>query len=152
MFGFIRKMFIVATGFIRLNIVNPLKCVSMNNQECKIRPAIININSDESSLYPSSILVNKCSGSFNSINDPYTKLYVPDVVKNINIKIFNRMLRANEARNVSWQETCLCKSCKCRLDASVCNAKQRWNNDKCKCECKELIDKGRYDKKFIWNS
>ena len=32
--------------------------------------------------------------------------------------------------------------CKCRLDASICNNKQRWNEDKCKCECKELIDKG----------
>ena len=32
--------------------------------------------------------------------------------------------------------------CICRLDASACNNKQRWNNDKCRCECKELIDKG----------
>ena len=40
---------------------------------------------------------------------------------------------------------------KYRLDASVCNNKQRWNNDKLKCESKELIDKGVYDKGFIWN-
>ena len=39
----------------------------------------------------------------------------------------------------------------CRLDASVCNNKQRWNEDKCRCECKELIDKGACDKRFIWN-
>ena len=39
----------------------------------------------------------------------------------------------------------MCK-CKCRLDAIVCNNKQRWNNNKCRCECIELIDKG-----FIWN-
>ena len=38
-----------------------------------------------------------------------------------------------------------CK-CKCRLDSSVCNNKQRWNKDKCRCECKELIDKGICDK------
>ena len=36
-------------------------------------------------------------------------------------------------------------------DASVCNNKQLWNNDKCKCECKKLIGKGVYDKAFIWN-
>ena len=40
----------------------------------------------------------------------------------------------------------------CRLDASVCNSKQRWNNEKCRCECRELIEKGRCDKEFIWNS
>ena len=49
----------------------PLKCVSINNQECKIRPEIININSNEPLFYPYSIKVNKCSGSCNSINDPY---------------------------------------------------------------------------------
>ena len=40
---------------------------------------------------------------------------------------------------------------KCRLDASVCNNKQHWNDDKCWCECKKLIDKGGCDKGYIWN-
>ena len=53
--------------------VNPLKCVSMNNQECKIRSETINVNSNEPSFYPYSIKINKCSGSCNSINDPYAK-------------------------------------------------------------------------------
>ena len=39
----------------------------------------------------------------------------------------------------NWHETC---GCKCRLDASVCNEKQRWNSDKFRCEYKELIDEG----------
>ena len=44
------------------------------------------------------------------------------------------------------------KKSKCRLDACVCNNKQRWNEDKCKCECKEeLIDRKRCHKGFIWN-
>ena len=29
--------------------------------------------------------------------------------------------------------------------------KQRWNADKCRCQCKDLIDKGMFDKGFIWN-
>ena len=61
----------------------------MNNQKCKIRSEIININSNEPSFYPYSIKINKCSCSCNSINNPYPKLCVPDVVKNINIKVFN---------------------------------------------------------------
>ena len=80
--------------------VNPLTCVSINNQECKIRPEIINVNSNEPSLYPDSIKVNKYSGSCNNINDPYAKLCVPDVVKNINIKVFNLMSTTNETRHI----------------------------------------------------
>ena len=72
-----------------------LKCVSMNNQECKIKPKIINISSNEPSFYPYSILVNKCSGSCNNINDPYAKLCFPDVVENIIVKVFNLMSRNN---------------------------------------------------------
>ena len=68
------------------------------------------------------------------------KLCVPDVVKNINVKVFNLMSRASEKRHIKWYQTC---KCKCRLDTSVSNNKQRWNNDKFKCECKELIDNGR---------
>ena len=138
-------------GANSLNAV-PLKavprCISMNNQECKIRLEIININSNEPLFYPYSIKVNKCSGSCNNINNPYSKLCVPDVVKNMNVKVFNLMSRTNETRHIKWHETC---KCKCRLDASVCNSKQRWNKDKCRRECKELIDKGICDKGFIWN-
>ena len=57
--------------------------------------------------------------------------------------------RYNETRHIKWHETC---KCICRLDNIICNNKQRcWNKDKCRCECKELIDKGVCDKGFIWN-
>ena len=39
----------------------------------------------------------------------------------------------------------------CMLDASVCNDKQRWSNQQCRYECKQLIGKGRCNKEFIWN-
>ena len=114
MFGFIKTIFFTAMTFFSCNA---LKCVSMNNQECKTRPEITNINSNEPSFYPYSILVNKCSGSCNNINNPYAKSCVSNVVKNINIKVFNLMSRSNETRHIEWHETC---KCKCRLDASVC--------------------------------
>ena len=55
--------------FISCNALgtNPLKGVSMNNQECKIRTKIIDTNSNEPSFYPFSISVRKCSGSCNNI-------------------------------------------------------------------------------------
>ena len=84
-------MFVVGMTFFTCNIlnVNLLKCVSMNNEECKIMPQIININSDNPLFYPYSIEINRCSGSCNNINDPYAKVCDPDVVKNINVKELN---------------------------------------------------------------
>ena len=116
MFGFVKRYLFTAMMFI-CNILNvvALKCVSMNDQECKIRRTkVIDTSNNEPSLFPKSIEINKCSGRCNNIDDPYAKLCVPDVVKNINVKVFNLMSRTNET----------CK-CKCRLDASVCNNEQR---------------------------
>ena len=84
---------------------NALKCVSMNNQECKVRPEIININSNEPLFYPYSVKISKCSGSCNNINDPYAKLCVPDVSKNMNVKVFTLISRTNETRYIKWHET-----------------------------------------------
>ena len=59
-----------------------------------------NINSNEPTFYPSSVKVSKCSGSCNNINDPYSKVCVPDVVKNINAIVFNLMSRTNKTRHI----------------------------------------------------
>ena len=79
--------------------VYSLECVSMSNQNCKIRSEIVNVNSNEPLFYPYSIRINKCKGSCNNINNPYAKLCVFDVVKNINVKVFNLMSRTNETRH-----------------------------------------------------
>ena len=115
----------------------------MNNQACKTRPEIININSKYPVFYPFSIKISKFTGSCNNINDPYAKICVPDVVKDLNVKVFNLMSRTNETKNMKWHET---YKCECRLDAILCNDKQRWNKNKCRCECNELINKGVCDK------
>ena len=105
----------------------------MNNQDCKIRSKIVDVNSNEPLFYRYSIKINKCKDSYNSINNPCAKLCVPDVFRNTNVKIFNLMSRTNETRQTESHETCKCKY---RLNISVCNNKQRWNEDKCRCECK----------------
>ena len=84
-------------------------------------------------MYPYNVKISKCSGSCNNINDPYAKLCVPDVVKNINLKVLNLMSRTNETKYIKFHKTF---KCKCKLNASVCDIKQRWTEDKCRCECK----------------
>ena len=107
--------------------------VSINDQECKIRSEIVNVNSNKPIFNPFNIKTSKFSGSYNNINDSYAKLCVPDFVENLNVKVFNLMSRANETRHIEWHET---GKCKYRLDKSACNNKQRWNEDNCRCECK----------------
>ena len=141
MFGFIKKVFFTAMIFFSFNPLNlnSLECVSMNSQECKARTKIISINNNEPVFYSFSIKINKRSGSCNNINDPYAKLCFPDVAKSINAKVFNLISFTNQTKHIEWHKTC---KCKCRLDASVCNNKQRWKEGKCRCECrKELSGK-----------
>ena len=148
MFSFVKKVFVLGLTVLSSNITGALNCVSMNNQECKVRPKIADINSNNPMFYPFSIKVNKCSGNCNNINDPYAKTCVPDTVKYLNVRVFNLMTRNNETRHIKWHETC---KCICRLDNIICNSKQRWNESKCRCECKELIDKRVCDKGYVWN-
>ena len=90
MFVFITKVFYIGSLFLSsLVSTTSLNCISMKNQECKVRPEIINVNSNEPVFYPFSIKTSKCSGSCNNINDPYAKICVPDVVKDLNVQVFN---------------------------------------------------------------
>ena len=78
----LRKLVTTVVTFFNLFLsINSLECISMNNQECKARPKMIDINNNEPVFCPYSIRVNKCSGSCNNINNPYAKLCIPDVVK-----------------------------------------------------------------------
>ena len=69
----------------------------MNNQKYKVRPQIINVNGDPV-FFPYGVKTNKCSGGSNNINNPLAKLCVPDVVKNLNVKVFNLVSGINETR------------------------------------------------------
>ena len=90
MFKFIKKIFIsIITFFGSLSSVNPLECISMKNQECKVRPKIVNVNSKDPVFFPFSIKTRRCSGRCDNINDPYAKMCVPDVIKNLNIEVFS---------------------------------------------------------------
>ena len=102
MFTFVKRIFVSTMMFFGCNLssVNPLKCVSMNNKEYKVRPEVVTVNSNKPVFYPFSIKTSKCSVSCNSANDPYAKLCVPDVVRDMNIKVFNLMSRTNETRHV----------------------------------------------------
>ena len=134
--GLLKSVFTGLSFLSTLTSVNSLSCISLNNQESKVRPQIVNVDNEEPVLFPFSIKTSKCSGSCNNISNAYVQFCVLDIVKNLNVKVFNLISRANKTRHIAWHEMC---KFKCRLDASVCNNKQRWKNDKCKFECKEFL-------------
>ena len=77
MFVFIKRIFYIGSLFLsRLVGATSLNCISMENQECKTRPEIININSNNPIFYPFSIKINKCSGNCNNIHNPYAKVFL----------------------------------------------------------------------------
>ena len=85
-------------------------------------------------FFPFSIETSKCSGSCNNINYPYATICVPDVVKNLNVKVFNLMSSANETR-------CQCKEL---IDKGVCDERFIWNPSNCECECDKACNFGKY--------
>ena len=120
-FRFVKKLFFVGLTILSdFTNANSLSCISMNNQECKTRPQVVNDNGDEPVFFPFSIEISKCSGSCNNINYPYAEICVPYVTKNLNVKVFNLMSRTLETRHIEWHKTC---KCECKFGENVCNNK-----------------------------
>ena len=128
-----------------------LECVSVDNQKCMSRPKILDVNEGfgEALFYLYNVLVNKCSGSCDTLDNPMAKLCIPNIIKRINMKVYNFLMRLNETRNVLWHESC---KCVCKLNSSISNNKQIWNSDTCRCDCNEdfagIIS---CDKGYKWN-
>ena len=118
-------MLIISLAISLFNVlkVNALECLSVINRECAPRPKILDVNEGigEALFYPYNVLLNKCRGSCNKLDDPIARLCVPNIIKNVNTKVYNFLMRLNETRNVLWHESC---KCVCLLNSSVCNSKQ----------------------------
>ena len=114
-----------------------LECVSVINRKCMPRPKILDVNEGvgEALFYPY-VLVSKCSGSCDTINNPMAKLCVPGIIKRVNMQVYNFLMMINETRSVLWHGSC---KCVCKLNSSVCNNKQIWNSYTCRCDCNEDV-------------
>ena len=123
MLEFIKMWFFRGVVFLStLSSLNSLSCISMTNQECKVRPQIVNVTGNGPVFFLFSIKTSRSSGSCNNIINPCANLGVPDLVKNVNVKVFNIVSEANETRRIEWHEMCKCKF---RFSSSVWNYKQR---------------------------
>ena len=105
-FEFVQKVWFIGLTILSdfTNANSLLSCVSVKNQECKTRPQVVNVNSNNPIFYPFSITISKYSVNCNHLNDPYAKICVPDIVKNLNVEVCNLMSRTNETRFIEWYE------------------------------------------------
>ena len=92
-----------------------LECMSIVNQKCMPRLKILDVNDGvgEALFYLYNMLVNKCSGSCDTIDNPMAKLCVPGIVTRVNMQVYNFSMNLNETRNVLWHESC---KCVCKLN------------------------------------
>ena len=82
-----------------------LECVSVVNQKCMPRPKILDVNEGlGEALFSPYVLINKCSGSCNTFENPMTNLCVPNVIKRVNMQVYNFLMRLNETRNILWHK------------------------------------------------
>ena len=150
---YIYKMWLINLAISLFSIIKTkaLEFVSVVNRKCMPRPKILDVNEGvgEASFYPYSVLVNKCSRSCNTLDDLMAKMCVPNIIKRVNMKVYNFLIRLNETRNVLWHESW---KCVCQLNSSVCNSRHIWNSDTCRCDCNEdfagIIN---CDKEYSWN-
>ena len=120
--------------------IKALECVSVVNQKCMSRPKILDVNKGigKALFYPYKVLVNKCSGSCNTLDNSMSKICVPKIIKNVNMQVYKFLMRLNETRNVLWHESC---KCVCKLSSSVCNNKHA---NTCECQCDTWCKQGQY--------
>ena len=102
------------------------------------QPNLINLHPNEYSqelhYYPFAVKFDRCIGSCNTLNDLSNKLYVPNKTEDLNINVLNMITGINEQKTLTKDVSC---KYKCKFDGRKCNSNQKWNNDKCRCECKK---------------
>ena len=106
------------------------KCLFLNDEPCMVRPTLIDMNPNEFKYYPFIINLNKCTGSCNVLSP---KICVPKETKDINVQAFNMIKSKDEAKAMTEQISCDCRS---KFNSTTCNSKQKWNNRTCQCGCK----------------
>ena len=130
MFGFIKKMLLALLSSI-VNVSTRTKRISLSNQKCKIQPTLINLHSNKFNqelqydTFP--VKLDRCGGSYNTLNDLSNKGSVSNKADELNLSVFNLITGINESEILTKHTSCGCKN---KFDKRKCSSDQKWNNDK----------------------
>ena len=116
------------------------KGMLLSNQKNMIQPTLINLHQNEYSqvlhYYPFATNQDRYAGSCNTFNDLSSQVSVPNETEDLNLNVFNMVTGIKESKILTKHISC---KCKCKFDGSKWNSNQKWNNDKCRCECKNMM-------------
>ena len=147
-FSFIKTIFIGLWTSVH-NSSNYTKCVSLSNQECKTQPILIGLNSDDYPqglhYYPFVVNLDKRVGSWDTLNNLYNMVCVPNKTEDLNISDFNMITGINESKTLTEHISC---QCECKFYGGECNSNPKWNSEECQCECD---DHNSCERDYIWN-
>ena len=141
MFELVKLLFIVLLSFSRSLAT---KCVSWNNESCMIRPALNDLNPVDLKYYQVIISLDKCGGSYSSVDGLSTKICVLSKTKNVNV--FDMLTNTNKRKTFLKYISC---DFKWKFDSTTHNLNQKWNNEIYQCECKNYC---LCKKDYSWTS
>ena len=151
MFRFNKKISVMLLKSI-VSICTYTKCVSLSNQKCMSQPALINLHLNEYSqdlrYYPFEVNLDRCIGSYNTLDDLFGRACVPNEAEDLNFHVFNLIKGTNESRTLTKHISC---KCECKFDGRKCNLSQKWNRDRFRCECKNPKEHCVCEKSYFWN-
>ena len=134
----IKKLFIGLLNSVVVNASSHTKCVSLSNQKCKIQPTLINTDtnkySQELHYYPFTVKLDRSVESHSTLNDLSNKVCVPNKREVLNLRMFNIITGINKSKILTKHISC---ECEYKFGGRKCNSNQKWNNDKCRFECKK---------------
>ena len=103
-------------------MANAKNYLLLNDQKCSVKKVVVD---NDYMTFPYKINAERCVGSYNNITNPYSKVCLHDIVKNISVKVFDLLSQQNKFRKVIFHKSC---KCDCLLNKTVCNDRQKWNN------------------------
>ena len=105
-----------------INASNHAKCGSLNDQQCMTQLTLINLHPNEHSqglqYYLVAFNLDRCVGSFNTLNGLSDKVRVPNKTEDLNLSVFNMIMRMNQSKTLTKHISCKCKY---KFDDGKCN-------------------------------
>ena len=115
------------------------------------QPSLINLHPNEYSqelrYYSLVVNVNSCVGKCNTLDDSSSRVCVPNRTEDLNLHFFNIITGINKSRTLTKHVSCKCAF---KLGSKKSNFNQKWNNDKCWCECKNQKEHSACKKITFW--
>ena len=149
--GLIKKFFVTLLTSI-VSASNHTKRVLLSSQKCLTQSALTNLhpNKYNQELHYDSFAVNldRCAGSCNTLDDLFNEVCVPNETEDLTLHTFNMITVINQSRTLTKH---ISFKSECKFDSKICNSNQKWNNDKCWCECKNPKEHYMRKKIYFWN-